>query len=239
MRRGFTLIELLVVIAIVAILAAMLMPALEKARDAARDVQCKGRMRSFAVAITMYQNDAGGWYPVDYIWPGSDHPPPWSSGTFRYEFDEQVKPYLSCADDKLTFQTGPAENIFMCPANGYSYQPGAGWGAIREYVYVAGPTETSGNYWNTVFYGFGYWNDTWGKHYLARQGFPDGGLGTVVLMAELKGYYFNRLGYHNVFGLNMNIFVHGGKTNLLLADGHVEESTQEGFDEGPLQFFPW
>ena len=57
-RRGFTLIELLVVIAIIAILAAMLLPALNKAKDKAKDAQCRSNLHQIIVAAQMYADDS-------------------------------------------------------------------------------------------------------------------------------------------------------------------------------------
>jgi prepilin-type N-terminal cleavage/methylation domain-containing protein/prepilin-type processing-associated H-X9-DG protein len=91
--QAFTLIELLVVIAIIAILASMLLPALARAKESGRRIQCANDIRQLDLALRMYVDDSEGRYP-----PRS-FSPRWPARLAEYYRDVKL---LKCPDDNPT-----------------------------------------------------------------------------------------------------------------------------------------
>ncbi len=62
--KSFTLIELLVVVAIIAVLVAILLPALSRAREQAKDIMCSSNLRQIGIGLYMYSDENNGWFSV-------------------------------------------------------------------------------------------------------------------------------------------------------------------------------
>jgi prepilin-type N-terminal cleavage/methylation domain-containing protein/prepilin-type processing-associated H-X9-DG protein len=140
-QAGFTLVELLVVIGIIALLISILLPALNRANEQARRIQCASNVRQFCTSLLMYADENKG-----RLMDVGNHNHQWDNSGNK-SVSNGVQTIHPAARDLLVDQYKMTRRMFFCPSN-VDMDDGANWSrpdlnnfGFVGYMFIAGRTE--------------------------------------------------------------------------------------------------
>jgi prepilin-type N-terminal cleavage/methylation domain-containing protein len=141
-ERGFTLIELLVVIAIIAILIGLLLPAVQKVREAASRMRCANNLKQIGIGVHNFQSSYGKIPQCEGLANGGPNPynnnrpdnnPAGTSGTtffYLLPYIEQDNLYKQAKGDSMNL-TNQVVKTFICPSDPSQSTPSGGCGVMN------------------------------------------------------------------------------------------------------------
>ena len=224
MKKSFTLIELLVVIAIIAILAAMLLPALAKAREKAREITCTSKKKQAMLAMILYSDDYNQIYTIrtnaDCVW---ENP---SKGKTLYVTPSNTQTWWHYGVRLYNFRYIADYVEIECP----TIQTGADPKNPGELVYgVARNVPLWAGYYGTS----AFFKTNFGNGKTGDDGCPTINFGALqksgMLMADSALTSTANIGCQHFQWDNGQVLnpIHGGRCPIAWTDGHVESMTQQ------------